>query len=202
MPPPIPIADFTLVNNQLQVEAGRFDKIISAKLIAKDPWNRLTKQAEFPDSMGTTIQNLIWERTVLPNVGPSAWTDLNLNDGTGNSCIPAPQLLEYARTVKAYNLQTSSFRSPYLCVEDIRFAFKFSQQLGEMYKVLEQNAAYFTTNRYRDEYLRLCGNHIVTDVADTPSMSRSGSNANWPCLHGALRARPRNARPVVSGCRS
>ena len=77
MPPPIPIADFTLVNNQLQVEAGRFDKIIAAKLMAKDPWNRLIKQAEFPDSMGTTIQNLIWERSVLPNVGPSAWTDLN-----------------------------------------------------------------------------------------------------------------------------
>ena len=180
MPPPIPIADFTLVNNQLQVEAGRFDKIISAKLMAKDPWNRLTKQAEFPDSMGTTIQNLIWERSVLPNVGPSAWSDLNLNDGSGNSCIPAPQILEYARTVKAYNLQTSSFRSPYLCVEDIRFAFKFSQQLGEMYKVLEENAAFFTTNRYRDEYLRLCGNHIVTDVADTPSMTKSGSNQAWP----------------------
>ena len=49
MPPPIPIADFTLVNNQLQVEAGRFDKIIAAKLMAKDPWNRLIKQAEFPD---------------------------------------------------------------------------------------------------------------------------------------------------------
>jgi hypothetical protein len=180
MPPPIPIADFTLVNNQLQVEAGRFDKIISAKLMAKDPWNRLIKQAEFPDSMGTTIQNLLWERSVLPNVGPSAWTDLTLNDGTGNSCIPAPQLLEYARTVKSYNLQTSSFRSPYLCVEDIRFAFKFGQQLGEMYKVLEENAGFFTTNRYRDEYLRLVGNHVVVDVADTPSMSRSGSNQNWP----------------------
>src|SRR5258705_7126576 len=132
--------DFALVNNQLQVETGRLDKVIAAKLMAKDPWNRLIKQAEFPDSMGTTISNLIWERSVLPNVGPSAWTDVALNDGSGNSCIPAPQVLEYARTVKAYNLQTSSFRSPFLCVEDIRFGFKFSQQLSEMYKVLEENA--------------------------------------------------------------
>ena len=176
----MPSADFTYVNNQLQVEAGRFDKIISAKLMAKDPWNRLIKQAEFPDSMGTTIQNLIWERSVLPNVGPSAWTDLALNDGSGNSCIPTPQLLEYARTIKAYNLQTSSFRSPYLCVEDIRFAFKFAQQLGEMYKVLEENSGFFTTNRYRDEYLRLAGNHIVADVKPTTSMSVSGSNQAWP----------------------
>jgi hypothetical protein len=176
----MPSADFTFVNNQLQVEAGRFDKIISAKLMAKDPWNRLIKQAEFPDSMGVSIQNLIWERTVLPNVGPSAWSDLQLNDGSGNSCIPAPQLLEYARTIKAYNLQVSSFRSPYLCVEDIRFAFKFAQQLGEMYKVLEENSGFFTTNRYRDEYLRLAGNHVVADVKPTTSMSVSGSNQPWP----------------------
>lgn len=180
MPPPIPIADFSKVNNQLQTEAGRFDRMISAKLMAKDPWNRLVVQDEFPDSLGTVIQSLTWERVVLPDVGPSAWTDLTLNDGTGNSCIPAPQVLEYARTIKSYNLQTSSFRSPYLCVEDIRYAFKFSQQLGEMYKVLDENATYFTTNRYRDEYMRLAGNHIVTDVNDTPSMTTSGSNQDWP----------------------
>ena len=162
------------------MEAGRFDQIISAKLMAKDPWNRLIKQAEFPEQMGVVIQNLLWERSVLPNVGPTAWTDLQVNDGSGNSCIPAPQLLQYARTIKSYNLQTSSFRSPYLCVEDIRFAFKFSQQLSEMYKVLEENSGFFTTNRYRDEYLRLVGNHIVTDVNNTTAMSTSGSNQAFP----------------------
>ncbi len=179
--PIVPTADFSFVNNQLQVEAGRFDDIISAKLMAKDPWNRLIKQAEFPDSMGTTIQNLIWERSVLPNVGPSAWSDLQLNDGTGNSCIPAPQLLEYARTIKSYNLQVSfvPLALPVRRGHPVRLQI-FQQQLGEMYKVLEENARFFTTNRYRDEYLRLVGNHIVTDVNDTPSMSTSGSNQDWP----------------------
>ena len=174
------VADFSLVNNQLQVEAGRFDRMIAAKLMRRDPWNRLIIQDEFPDSMGTTIQSLIWERSILPDVTSTAWTDLTLNDGTKNSCIPYPQVIDYARTIKSYNLQQSSFRSPYLCVEDVRFAFKFGQQLAEMYKVLEENAAYFTTNRYRDEYMRLVGNHIVTDVNDTPSMSNTGSNQPWP----------------------
>lgn len=176
----MPQFDFSAVNTQLQNEAGRFDRMISAKLMAKDPWNRLVVQDTFPESLGTTIQSLTWERVVLPDVGPSAWKDLTLNDGTGNSCIPNPQVLEYARTIKSYNLQTASFRSPFLCVEDIRYAFKFAQQLGEMYKVLEENASYFSTNRYRDEYLRLCGNHIVVDVPDTTSMSTSGSNQAWP----------------------
>ena len=174
------VVDFSQVNTALQYEAGRFDRMISSKLIAKSPWNRLIQQEEFPNQLGTTIQSLTWERVVLPNVGPSAWTDLTLNDGTKNSCIPNPQILEYARTIKSYNLQQASFRSPYICVEDIRYAYSFGQQLAEMYKLLEENATYFWENRYRDEYLRLAGHHIVTDVADAASMSETGSNQNWP----------------------
>jgi hypothetical protein len=179
------IVDYSQVNAQLQYEAGRFDRMISGKIMQTDPWNRLVVQDDFPESLGTNIQSLMWERVVLPEVGPAAWTDLTLNDGTGNSCIPNPQILEYARTVKSYNLQQSSFRSPYLCVEDIRYAFKFGQQLAEMYKVLEANSSFFTTNRYRDEYLRLCGNHIVVDVPDTGAMSNSGSNQPWPASRAA-----------------
>jgi hypothetical protein len=185
--PPTPLdtrghlaVDFSSVNNQLQLEAGRFSDMISAKLFAKDPWVRLTEKDTFPDQMGTAIQSLFWERSVLPNVGPSAWADVALSDGTVNACIPNPQVLEYARTVKSYNLQTASFRSPYLCVEDIKYAWKFGQQLAEQYRILEDNAQFFISNRYRDEYLRLVGNHVVADVPDASSMSTSGSNQAWP----------------------
>src|SRR4029077_11420434 len=174
------IVDYSQVNTALQYEAGRFDAMISAKLMAKDPWTRLTEKGEFPNQLGTTIQSLTWERVVLPDVGPTAWKDLTLNDGTANSCILNPQILTYARTIKSYNLQTASFRSPYICVEDVRFAYSFGKQLAEMYKVLEENASFFQTNRYRDEYMRLCGHHVVTDVQDTASMTESGSNQDWP----------------------
>ena len=38
------IVDYSQVNAQLQYEAGRFDRMISGKLIATDPWNRLIQQ--------------------------------------------------------------------------------------------------------------------------------------------------------------
>jgi hypothetical protein len=178
------VVDYSQVNAQLQYEAGRFDRMISGKLMQTAPWNRLVVQDEFPESMGTNIQSLMWERVVLPEVGPAAWTDLVLNDGSANSCIPNPQILEYARTVKSYNLQQSSFRSPYLCVEDIRYAFKFGQQTAERYKVLEANSSFFTTNRYRDEYLSWPETHRNRRARRGCDVDR-GSNQAWPASRAA-----------------
>ncbi len=75
------------VNNQLQQEAGRIGEMISAKLIATDPWNRLIKQDTFPAGMGESIQTLIQERTTVPNASSTAWEDVGTNDGTGNNSI-------------------------------------------------------------------------------------------------------------------
>ena len=74
------------VNNQLQQEAGRIGEMISAKLIATDPWNRLVKQDTFPAGMGETIQTLVQERSTVPDAASTAWADVGTNTGTGNSC--------------------------------------------------------------------------------------------------------------------
>lgn len=168
------------VNDQLQNEAGRIGQMISAKLLAKSPWNRLVEQDAFPEAMGETINTLLYERTSIPDVGNTAWADVGLNDGSGSSCNPTPQEIEYARTLKSYNLQQAAVRSPSLCVNDIRVGWKFQEQLGEQYRILDMNTKYFWENRYRDEFLRLAGNHIVADSIDPLSMSTSGSGADFP----------------------
>jgi hypothetical protein len=168
------------VNNQLQQEAGRIGEMISSKLIATDPWNRLVKQDTFPAGMGESIQTLIQERTTVPNASSTAWEDVGTNDGTGNTCNPTPQVVEFARTLKSYNLQQSAIRSPGFCVNDLRTAWKAEEQLAGEVKVLKENSQWFWSNRYRDEFSRLSGNKVVTDVNDTLAMSTSGSNQAFP----------------------
>ena len=168
------------VNNQLQQEAGRIGEMISAKLIATDPWNRLVKQDTFPAGMGESIQTLIQERTTVPNASSTAWEDVGTNDGTGNTCNPTPQVVEFARTLKSYNLQQSAIRSPGFCVNDLRTAWKAEEQLAGEVKVLKENSQWFWSNRYRDEFSRLAGSKVVTDVNDTLAMSTSGSNQDFP----------------------
>jgi hypothetical protein len=170
------------VDTQLQAEAGRIGEMISAKLIGTDVWNRLIKQDTFPAGMGETIQTLIQERSTVPNVGSTAWEDVGTNDGAGNSCNPTPQVVEFARTLSSYNLQQAAIRSPGFCVNDLRTAWKAEEQLAGEVKVLKENSQWFWSNRYRDEFSRLVGNKVVLDVADTLSMSSSGSNQSFPAV--------------------
>jgi hypothetical protein len=120
--------DIADVNNQLQQEAGRIGEMIAAKLIATDPWNRLIKQDTFPAGMGESIQTLIQERTTVPNASSTAWEDVGTNDGTGNNCNPTPQVVDFARTLRSYNLQQAAIRSPGFCVNDLRTAWKAEEQ--------------------------------------------------------------------------
>jgi hypothetical protein len=156
--------------------------MIAAKLIATDPWNRLIKQDVFPAGMGESIQTLIQERTTIPNVGSTAWEDVGTNDGSGNNCNPTPQVVEFARTLRSYNLQQAAIRSPGFCVNDLRTAWKAEEQLAGEVKVLKENSQWFWSNRYRDEFSRLCGNKVVLDVPDTLAMSSSGSNQAFPAV--------------------
>jgi len=166
-----------LSDNQLQDEAGRIGEMISAKLMAKSPWNRLmmNSQEAFPEGMGQTIQTLLYERTKIPDVTNAAWSDVGLNDGTGNTCNPTPQQMAYARTLKSYNLQQAAVQSPSLCVNDLRYGWETSKQLAEQYRILAMNTKWFWENRYRDEYVRLAGNHIVLDSTDAESCTNTGS---------------------------
>jgi hypothetical protein len=172
--------DLCDVNQQLQYESGRIGEMVAAKVIAKDPWNRLVTQEEFPAGMGYALTTLIQERSVIPDTSNAAWSDIGPNDGTGSTCNPTEQLLQYARSTKSYNIQQAAVRSPGLCVNDLRVAWQAEQQLAGEYKILVENTGWFWSNRYRDEFIRLAGNKIVVDTTDTYTFSTSGSDEPIP----------------------
>lgn len=149
------------VNSILVTESGKLDSIVGPKAIATSAWNRLIKQEAFQEGKGTGISKIVWQRTVIPNVTSSAWTPLGLNTGTGSTCNPTPQLLEYAQTIRSYNLAQAEVRTPTLCINDIRFGYDFKNQLQQMFGILGENTKYFWENRYRDEYLRVLDHKIV-----------------------------------------
>lgn len=180
----MPVDFLCEANNVLADEAGRIQELVSAKLIEDDPWNRLVEQGAFPEAMGQSLQTLIWQRTTIPNVTNSAWADVGYNNGGAddNTCNPTPQQIAYAYSFKSYNLQQAAVKSPQLCVNDIRYGWKFQEQLSQQYQVLEENTRWFWSNRYRDEYLRLAGNHIVLDSLNPSELSVTGSDQDFPAV--------------------
>lgn len=174
------LQDLCNVNQQLQQEAGRIGDMVAAKLIDTNLWNRLITQEAFPEGMGSTINTLIQQRVVAPNVSSTAWTDVGTNTGTGTSCVPTPQQIDFARDLYSYNLQQAAIRSPGFCVNDIRTAWSAEQQLNAEYKALKDNTDFFWSNRYRDEFFRLSGHKIVVDSTSVYSFSETGVNQALP----------------------
>lgn len=153
------------VNNLLVDESGRIGRLVPAKVIATSAWNKLVEQQAFPSGMGVAISTLVYQRTVVPVTDSTAWSNLGLSDGTNaSSCNVAPQLLEYAQTMRSYNLQQMAVRTPTLCVTDIQFGYSFQRQLAQMFDILSENTRFVWENRYRDEYIRLSQHKVVASL--------------------------------------
>lgn len=149
------------VHNLLVDESGRIGRLVPAKAIATSAWNKLIRREAFPESMGVAINTLVYQRTTIPNTSSTAWSNMGLSDGTTNTCNPTPQLLEYAQTMRSYNLQQMQVRTPTLCVTDIMFGYSFQKQLAQMFDILTENTRWAWENRYRDEYIRVAQHKMV-----------------------------------------
>jgi len=143
--------------------AGVLSSTINRKSLNTSPWLKLVKKDRFPDEMSDVISVLVFERQ-LPTT-TQQWNDVVDSTGTGpGSCVPAAQLVELGSTTRTYNLQQSALESPPLCVWDLRFAVKRSEQLANMEGVLTENSAWAWIERYRSEYVRVCGHKRVTNL--------------------------------------
>lgn len=148
------------IEQQLVMEAGRIGPDIYRRTLNMSPWLKLTKQEEFPEEMGYIISVLTYERSV-PRY-PLVWTDVGVSDGQlGGTCLPPVTEVNWAQTVRQYQLQHMALESPPLCVNDLRVSFRRKEQLTNMMYVLTENSAYAWINRYRDEYSRIATHQII-----------------------------------------
>lgn len=155
------------VNDLFTRESGRYSVDIHERYTREDPWGRLVRVGKFPQGMGTTLSELTVER-IFANSFEDDWGDVGLSDGTGasNGCNPSPVDLDFGQTARSWNLQTKSYRTPCICLDDLKTSFQIRQQTAATISQLTQAQKRILSNRRRGEYLRLvakvsCGNGTV-----------------------------------------
>jgi len=170
----------TNIENLLITESGRIGADIYRKTLNTSPWTTLVKQEAWPDEMGTTVNVLIYERTLPASGGSITFTDVAYN-GVGTQVIGATPSgsnvgpgtcavtgndLGFAQTLRTYNLQQAAINSPDICLNDLRFPVRRQEQLRNIMSVLSENTQYAWENRYRDEYVRLANYNVNANQSE------------------------------------
>jgi hypothetical protein len=170
----------TNIENLLITESGRIGADIYRKTLNTSPWTTLVKQEAWPDEMGTTVNVLIYERTLPASGGSITFSDVAYNgvgtqvigatpsgSNTGpGTCAVAGNDLGFAQTLRTYNLQQAAINSPDICLNDLRFPVRRQEQLRNIMSVLSENTQYAWENRYRDEYVRLANYNVNANQSE------------------------------------
>ena len=150
----MPIACST-VNDLFQRETGRFSVDIQQRYQVESPWGRLTRVGKFPLGMGTSLNEITVER-VLSGSFESDWSSVSTSNGTSSSgCVPATNDLVFGESVRNWNLQTKSYQTPCICLDDLKTSFQIESQVSKTVEQLTQLTKTVLDNRRRQEYLRL-----------------------------------------------
>jgi hypothetical protein len=157
------------VDQLLINESGRIGPDIYRKTLNTSPWLKLVKQDTWPDEMGEAISVLTYERSLYAN--PLSWNTVTYNTGTGNNCVPEAQVINFAQTLRTYNLRQAALESPPICVNDMRFTMKRKEQLSNVFSILQENTSWAWQERYRDEYTRLAEHKMVAFGSGLPESS-------------------------------
>ena len=204
----------TNIENLLITESGRIGADIYRKTLNTSPWTTLVKQEAWPDEMGVSISVLVYERTLpayAVNASNITFTDIGynanttganqviapatgyglnggnnnfVNDASPGTCAVPGNNLNFAQTLRTYNLQQAAINSPDICLNDLRFPVKRQEQLRNIMSVLSENTQYAWENRYRDEYVRLANYNVNANqtelLAASGQTKGSFSTSNLP----------------------
>lgn len=158
------------INEQLTKESGRIVHDIYRRTFASTPWLHLVDQASWPDQMGDTINQLVYERA-LPTTTTLTWQ--SIVSGT-DSCLPPKYVIDFGQTLRSFSLSRMAIESDPLCVDKLRTSFDVNNQLGQIIKILADNTAYWWKERYRDEYTRVSQHNVVAAAGLPEAPGSSG----------------------------
>lgn len=151
------------IDSLLVAESGRIGPDIHSKSLNTSPWLKLPNKTSWPDEMGTEISVMTYQRSLPANT--LTWNTVGFNNGTGSNCSPSAEVVEFAQTLRTYNLQQTAIESPKLCVNDLRFTMKRKEQLANIFRILTENTSYAWIERHRDEYVRLSEHKMIATQA-------------------------------------
>jgi hypothetical protein len=162
------------INSWLKAESGRIGPDIYSKTLNTSPWLKLVVQDTWPDEMGSTINTLLYSRSLPEGTNTTnnkpTWAAIAANSSaaTGGNCNPATATINFYNKTSSYNLDQTALESPPICVNDLRFSFRRKDQLSNIFRILTENTSWAWQTRYRDEYLRISTNKLLANSSLTP----------------------------------
>ena len=170
------------VEQLLVRESGRIGPDIYRKTVDQSPWLKLVKQDAWPDEMGDSVSELVYERSLPYNSDGTIktnWTQLQSSSvyqtgGTtnGNAIAndsPVNSTIQFGQTLRNYNLEHTALNSPDISLNDLRFPLRRKEQLSNIMSILTESTAEVWIQRYRDEYTRLAQNKCTATTANSTS---------------------------------
>lgn len=158
---------------------GQISDRIYNKGATVGPWVAATPRGEWMDGMGTTQNNILWERTAPNDLG-TEWTDATVSNNAGtDGCNITPEVLRFGQTERSMTLQKRRLDSELICFEDLRSSFKFESFMNQLQNNLSFVSNYVWDSRARDEYIRLAA-HKVTVTSSPDIFATSTDPANPP----------------------
>lgn len=183
------------VNDLFSRETNRFSVDVWERYSVDGPWGRLTRVGKFPQGMGTTLTEITVER-VLSGSFENSWANVGTSgdgiaDGNvSNGCVPSPTNLSFGQTYRTWNLQTQSYQTPCICLDDLKTSFQIESQIAKTVEQLTQLTKTVLDNRRRSAYLQITNKiqsgynteYSFNSNSSIPSTA-SGGDLNY-CVNG------------------
>lgn len=168
------------VTDFLTRESGRFMvPILERRTFPRSIWMTLIRRGTFPNAMGETINNLIYERSAPTEAEPT-WQTLTVVDGQeGGLCLPPVTKINVASTTRSFSLARRVLEGPDICNIDTMSAFDLQNQLRSVAGILADYARIEWEIRDRHEYFRMVQTKVVVDSCTNPT-STSTMASSYP----------------------
>ena len=169
------------IKNAFYALTGQVSPRLYNKISINDPWVAYVEKGEWPTGMGYTISSMMLERTLTDSESGSEWVNATPS-GSGdvatsnNNCLPTPELLSFGQTLTPFTMQRRNIQTENFCINDLQNDFMIAQVLGNVMDQLETVTEWIWSNRFQNEYLRLCDHNIV----ETGSGALSDVHATTP----------------------
>lgn len=152
------------INQFLVTESGRLTYDIYERTQYSSPWIALPEKAAWPQGMGETITNTMWERPYVED--EQDWAPMGLNDGSGNSCIPPIDLVQFSHTPRSYSLYQKAVESDRFCVTDLLFTGKAEKQMDLVQKGIASQVRQIWIKWNREAFTKLANKYVCSPSLD------------------------------------
>jgi len=153
------------VDQYLATESGRLTYDIYNRSLFTSPWLTLAKKMPWPQEMGEKVSNTMFERPYVAT--ENDWEAISFNDGTGNSCIPPSDLVEFHTTNREMQLYHKAVYSPRFCVNDLLFTGKRQRQMESVISALNMQVRHYWIKWHRDNWADWSNKVIAEPGLDT-----------------------------------